>query len=563
MFSRKVTMPTRFGLVQLKICLFPVLLALVGCAPLTAGPAITGSDSAAGGLILAMYEGGELRLPEHLQRMDSGGVLESCPRAGAAALDWLPPQDGTWVYLGLSSQGSLKAINQQGRATALPKNNFNAELEIMPKTHPIDLRPDPQEDASPHGWFSFTIRRRGSVCLETLSYSASRVGRSPDPESGVAVTRAETKMGLGKLWIDAPGTWWITVERVSSAGQRQHASLTFDVPRGPGSEHYAAFTEGGVYLPDLQAVALHIAGANVVFIGETHDDPVAHHLELEIFKALHTQERGVALSLEMFERDVQPVLDGYLAGLYPEEQFLKAARPWSNYGAAYRPLIEYARAESLAVIAANAPRRTVNLVAREGPEVLQTLPMAERQWLPPLPYHVPQEGRYVDKLDAAFADIVASEMKKKGTETPLRTKRSWMGLGRPDLETYNEALLAQGHDVTSPGSHGGHHHAVLQEQRGHPAQSLWDATMAHAIATTLDRHPATTVVHVNGSFHSDEHLGIVEQLARYRPGTRVAVISIAPDDSFPALDSDAGDKRAEVFIVTDPTWQPKDDTSGE
>ena len=554
-------MSIRIGFLELKVCLFPFLFALVGCAPLTAEPAITPSDKAAGGPILAMYEEGVVRIPEHLQRMDHSGVLESCPRTGAAALDWLPGRDGTWVYLGSSSRGSLKAIHQQGMATSLPMNPFNAELEIMPKTHPIDLRPDPQEDASPYGWFSFSIRRRGSVCLETLSYSASRVGRSPDPESAVSVIRAKTQMGLGKVWIDAPGTWWITVERVSSAGERQFASLSFDVPSGPGSDHYGAFTERGVYLSDLQALALHLAGADVIFIGEEHDDPVAHHLELEILRALHTQEREVSLSLEMFERDVQAVLDGYLAGLYPEVQFLKAARPWSNYGAAYRPLIEYARAQGLAVIAANAPRRMVNLVAREGPEVLQSLPMAERQWLPPLPYHIPREGRYVDKLDAVFADILASELKKKGSEAPLRTKRSWLALDHPDLAHYEEALLARGRQVAPLGGQGGHHHALPQQQGGHPAQSLWDASMAHAIAISLDRHPGKTIVHVNGSFHSDDHLGVVEQLARYRPGTRMAVISIVPDTSFPAFDKEALEKRAEVFIVTDPTWQPDSDAS--
>ena len=72
--------------------------------------------------------------------------------------------------------------------------------------------------------------------------------------------------------------------------------------------------------------------ANVVFVGEQHDDPAAHTLELEILQSLH-QRAGARLTLamEMWERDVQPSLDAYLDGTSDETAFLKAARPWSNY----------------------------------------------------------------------------------------------------------------------------------------------------------------------------------------------------------------------------------------
>lgn len=47
----------------------------------------------------------------------------------------------------------------------------------------------------------------------------------------------------------------------------------------------------------------------VVFLGEYHDDPVAHALEFEIFKqaidSSASKGSSLALSLEMFERDVQ------------------------------------------------------------------------------------------------------------------------------------------------------------------------------------------------------------------------------------------------------------------
>jgi uncharacterized iron-regulated protein len=71
-------------------------------------------------------------------------------------------------------------------------------------------------------------------------------------------------------------------------------------------------------------------------------------------------------SLEMFERDVQIVLDEYVKDLITEKKFLDDSRPWNNYKTDYRPLVEYAKQNKLPVIAANAPRRYINMVSRGG-----------------------------------------------------------------------------------------------------------------------------------------------------------------------------------------------------
>ena len=75
---------------------------------------------------------------------------------------------------------------------------------------------------------------------------------------------------------------------------------------------------------------------------------------------------AVILSLEMFERDVQPSLDAYLAGTMPEEEFLKGARAVAALCDRLRPLVEFAKAHKLAVVAANVPRRIAADVAKVG-----------------------------------------------------------------------------------------------------------------------------------------------------------------------------------------------------
>ena len=56
------------------------------------------------------------------------------------------------------------------------------------------------------------------------------------------------------------------------------------------------------------------------------------------------------------------------------------------------------------------------------------------------------------------------------------------------------------------------------------AQSLWDATMAHSICQVLKDGVCERVVHICGSFHMKDGLGIPEHITAYRPQTSVATI---------------------------------------
>lgn len=257
-----------------------------------------------------------------------------------------------------------------------------------------------------------------------------------------------------------------------------------------------------LYKPDGQPATLDdlvgaLARTEVVLIGESHDDPGAHALQLDLLRAAYARygadgaatRRQVVLSLEMFERDVQLVLDEYLAGLIPEPQFLACSRPWNNYQSDYRPLVEFAKAHQLPVTAANAPRRYVNLVGREGREALTKLSDAARAFLPPLPYGT-ASAAYEVKFQRLMSDL--------------------HGAG-------GDAGARRGPDAA----------------RMLDAQSLWDASMAHAVAETLARVPQALVVHINGRFHSEEGLGVPEHLAAYRKGTRMLVVTVVADAADP------------------------------
>lgn len=310
---------------------------------------------------------------------------------------------------------------------------------------------------------------------------------------------------------------WLFIMLLAGLTTQSGAAIAEGVPRAAQAEaHYRIYDAAGraVTMEDVLAA---LDRVEVACVGELHDDPTAHLFEAELLKLAFAHNaapegsakgRTLTLSLEMFERDVQIVLDEYLGGLINERHFLASSRPWKNYETDYRPLVEFASQHHLAVIAANAPARYVNRVSRLGPASLRELTNAARAWLPPLPYAA-ASAAYAAKFNGLMS---ASQM----------------------------PAGAQG----QPPPHG---NSFLLD-----AQSLRDATMAYAITQQLKQRPPALVIHVNGSFHSEEHLGVPEQLRHYRPQTRTLVLTIVSDQSYPNFDAARLGKLGDFIILTDP-----------
>src|SRR5262249_20833809 len=65
---------------------------------------------------------------------------------------------------------------------------------------------------------------------------------------------------------------------------------------------------------------------DVVFVGEWHDHTGNHVAEMALLRALYARAPDLALSMEMFERDVQSIVDDYLAGRIGEDNFRRRGR---------------------------------------------------------------------------------------------------------------------------------------------------------------------------------------------------------------------------------------------
>ena len=123
---------------------------------------------------------------------------------------------------------------------------------------------------------------------------------------------------------------------------------------------------------------------DVVLIGELHNNPISHWLELEITQAL-AEKRQLVLGAEMFERDNQVALTNYLQGKITAKGLDSSARLWKNYKTDYAPLVHFAKEKNLPFIATNVPRKYASQVARGGFESLTNLPGEEKAWIAPLP----------------------------------------------------------------------------------------------------------------------------------------------------------------------------------
>lgn len=245
---------------------------------------------------------------------------------------------------------------------------------------------------------------------------------------------------------------------------------------------------------DFESMLADLARADAVFVGERHDDSNTHRLELAIVEGLTRRGVPVIIALEMFERDVQGNLDQYAAGTMAEEPFLKGSRPWPRYASDYRPLIEFAKAHKLPIVAANVPRRMASEVGKKG--------MAA-----------------IEGADRAFAS--------KELECPAKG------------DYYDRFIAAMGnHAGSSPNFYF--------------AQCVKDETMGESVADAFHKTPGrVTIVHVNGAFHSDFGLGAAESARRRMPGRRIAIVSVLPvQDIDAAKPADDDLKRADYLLYT-------------
>jgi len=269
--------------------------------------------------------------------------------------------------------------------------------------------------------------------------------------------------------------------------------------------HRVYYADEGRFV-DFEAMLADAARADVLIIGEHHGDPAVHGLELAALEGLARRKRAVVLSLEMFERDVQPRLDDYLGGRIAESAFLEGARPWPRYRSDYRPLVELADSNAWPVLAANAPRRIANEVSQRGLAAIERLNPGDRALV---------AADLQCPLDDAYFRRFETEMRAH-PDVAKKTARK----ARPTSE------------------------------RLYLAQCIKDETMAESIARAHAGESPSLVVHINGSFHSDYGQGVVARAKRRLPGAAITVVSAIRVEDLDQIDTASFGSRADYLLFT-------------
>lgn len=229
----------------------------------------------------------------------------------------------------------------------------------------------------------------------------------------------------------------------------------------------------------LRQLNKELKNVDVVLFGEDHNDSIAHVLELNLLGLMLNKYKNVGLSMEMFQSDAQLVLNEYLNGLVTESNLMKDAKLWNNYKD-YSPIVELAKEKKIPVLAANAPSRYTNRVTRNGLESLSLLSEEAKLLLAPIPIDT-LTGRYYEKFSELLGD-----------------------------------------------------HQSQGEMKIYQSQNLWDATMAYRISVFMNKKHLK-VLHLNGRFHSDEKLGVYQQLKQYAPHLTLKNISCFPHEDLQSV----------------------------
>jgi len=214
----------------------------------------------------------------------------------------------------------------------------------------------------------------------------------------------------------------------------------------------------------------------VVFVGEIHDRYDHHLNQLAVLQALHQKNPNIAIGVEWFQQPFQGVVNDFLAGKIDETALLRQSEYYERWGYDFRqlsPILAYAKANRLPILALNAPVELTRKVSKGG---LEALTAAERAQLPAV-IHPPAAAyrQQLQKIFAAHSD---------------------------DKQQFENFLLVQ---------------------------RIWEETMAQNAVQYLDKHPQHQMVVFAGIGHISNDAGIPADVARHMP--RATLLTLGSGDA--------------------------------
>ncbi len=149
---------------------------------------------------------------------------------------------------------------------------------------------------------------------------------------------------------------------------------------------------------EVEDLVRRLGAADLVLVGERHDNVDHHRLQAWVVAALAEAGRAPAVAFEMIPRDRAGALAAYLDG-GGDAAGLGAALDWADSGwpawPLYQPIAEAALAADLPLVAADLPRADRRQIGERGaealPDALRATWALERSWAPELTRDLLQE----------------------------------------------------------------------------------------------------------------------------------------------------------------------------
>ena len=208
----------------------------------------------------------------------------------------------------------------------------------------------------------------------------------------------------------------------------------------------------------------------LVYVGEIHDNPASHRLQLDILKSMQASNPAqTVLGMEMFNHEQQTALDRWVAGELTEKAFLRESRWYENWGGdfeLYRELLTYCRQQKIPVIGLNASKALGRKVSMTP---LADLDEETRQKLPEMDMDDPYQQAMIEKIFGAH------------------------GAGATMIDSFARQ------------------------------QTLWDETMAASVADYLQEYPERRMLVIAGGWHINYGFGIPRRVHRRLPVPYVLV----------------------------------------
>lgn len=153
-----------------------------------------------------------------------------------------------------------------------------------------------------------------------------------------------------------------------------------------------------------------LSSADVVYIGERHDDETHHQIQERLLRALAAQHDDLGLGMEMFQTPFQEHIDSYLSDEIGEVAMLRRTEWYTRWGfpwTMYAPMVRFAREEQIPVVALNAPSELTKAVARRG---LDGLTEEERSQLPEMDLNDAVHRQLVEEMLAHSHPLHGSQL---------------------------------------------------------------------------------------------------------------------------------------------------------